>query len=156
MSIIIFLFLYLHLFFEVADVKVDLFVVVHVANYAHGVEGTWEQIEMITCMQKTDVAEEENSLELLIWTLSPMIENLSERSWYTNVHSSTRWRLSIFPGVFHLFNNLRHNFWPGSLVSYLTFKSLPNSRNCLTYWNGNQPSFLISKIWLPHSFPFLK
>lgn len=55
----------MHLFSEMAGVKVDLFVVVHVPNYAHSLEKTWQQTEMIRCMQKSEVAKGESSLELL-------------------------------------------------------------------------------------------
>lgn len=55
----------MHLFSEMAGVKVGPFVVVHVSNYAHGVDKTWQQNEMINRMQKSDVAKGENSLEFL-------------------------------------------------------------------------------------------
>lgn len=58
------MFLSWHLFSEMAGVKVDLFVVVQGSNYAHSLEKTWQQTEMIKCMQKSDVAKGEKTMEL--------------------------------------------------------------------------------------------
>lgn len=60
-----------------AGVKVDLFVVVHVSNYAQGLEKTWQQTEMIKYRRKSGVAKGENSPELLFQDNQRQLEWIS-------------------------------------------------------------------------------
>lgn len=126
----------MHLFSEMAGVKVDLFVVVHVSNYEHSLEETWQQIEMIKCVQKSDTAKGENlgnycsrtikdnrmSLKLEIfsqwyllqaftpWLFSSMVGSVE---WGALIHWHLfigRWKRAIFQEEFHLlYNYIPHN-----------------------------------------------
>lgn len=152
----------------------DLFVAIHVSNYAHGLETSWQQIEMIKRMQKSKAAKgrvlwnscsgtikDNNSVGPKLYSIrvskskSFCLDSLTPSTEHgmqdIDGHSSTSWQIPKLPEGLHLLYSLLNNMVTRSFSFTYKFQVLQ-----FTYQIRSPLPRSVSKCSVSHSLSVYK